>query len=196
MPGGPCVVYGTSHSAERAFPPWRTCGGAWIAALRADPNFPGPVINRSGWGRDSRWGVAQFGPRVLALRPAAVLIEFALNDAEARRRISVGESVDNLRILLDALSAAFPEARPVVMTTNPAMGKYAARRPRLPDYQAAWRAVAHERRCALADLEPVWERLHREDPARFERGLPDGLHPAPEAAGWIVPGVRAALGVS
>jgi hypothetical protein len=102
--------------------------------------------------------------------------------------------VDNLRILLDALSAAFPEARPVVMTTNPAMGKYPARRPRLPDYQAAWRAVAHERRCALADLETVWERLHRRIRRDSNAGCRTGLHPGAEAAGWIVPGVTGGAG--
>ncbi|MCX7819945.1 MAG: SGNH/GDSL hydrolase family protein [Kiritimatiellae bacterium] len=187
------VVYGSSISTERVrWAPWRACGGAWVAVLRSTrPDIE--VLNRSGWGWTSRDAVRAFGPRVLALQPDGVLIEFAINDADERRRCTLEESSDHLTTLLRALAGTNPASRAVVMIPPPPSGRYAPTRPRFSDYAAVWRRTAADHHAALADLAAGWEAFVAAHPGGESACRPDGLHPASAAADWIASVVSSAI---
>ena len=74
------------------------------------------------------------------LKPDAVFIEFAVNDAYLPYTISLADSKRNLDTMVDTMLKANPEAEIVVQTTNPvidmpdAANRHATNRPRLADY--------------------------------------------------------------
>lgn len=187
------VIYGSSISAERVrWAPWRACGGAWVAVLRAaHPDME--ILNRSGWGWISRDAVRAFGPRVLALRPTGVLLEFAINDADERRRCSVAESCANLEIMLRSLSSAHPLAGAIILLPPTPRGPYAVSRPRYTAYTAAWRHTAGAYGASVVDLDTAWQMRFSSDAAGEVVRRPDGLHLSNAVAEWVATLVHNAI---
>ena len=141
------------------------------------------VIARSG--QTVAWGAAQT-PALLAARPDVVLIEFTANDADPRRRITPARADALHGEILDALLAARPEARVLLLGMNPSFGLRGLLRLRearhLADYVARARG---DTRIGYIDLAPDWTaRIAAEGRNSV---LPDGLHPAPDAARAVIP---------
>lgn len=173
--------------------PWRVCGGAWVQKLRDRYQNTFNIINSSGWGRDSRWGLSRFKRRVLLQNPTVVLIEFAINDSDQRRGISVDESEQNLHTLLSILAELKPETRVIVMTTNVVTGRHVEHRPALEEYYQASRKAAEDLGYAVCDMAPAWRQLLEESPEKFNQFVPDGIHPGGAAAEFIFEKVDASL---
>jgi len=187
------VVYGSSLSAERVrWAPWRACGGAWVAALRAlRPDLE--LVNRSGWGWTSRDAVRAFGPRVLALQPVGVLLEFVINDADVRRHCTNESSAAHLDTLLRALAGANPGSRAAVLIPPRPLGRHARTRPQYSAYADMWRQTAAAHRAAVVDLDAAWTAQFAHDPEGEAARRPDGLHFSAAVAAWIASVVAAAL---
>jgi acyl-CoA thioesterase I len=170
-----------------------TAGDPWpdlvVERLQACVTHPLRAQRIAEGGVTSGWGLSQI-EAAIAAAPDLVLLEFAINDADLRRGLSLSDSRDNHRALLARLKEGLPEARIVLMTTNPATGLRRLLRPRLADYYALYRDLAAEMDVGLIDLYPRWLAL-----PRAAQGLTDGVHPAPDsAASVIVPVVTAYLG--
>src|SRR5689334_11756668 len=96
------VIYGTSLSKS----------GAWVPQLQAtlDTRFPGLVrlTNSARGGQHSGWGAENVETAVVALKPDAVFIEFAINDAVTRFDLSLDTVRRNLDTILDRIGTALP----------------------------------------------------------------------------------------
>ncbi|MFV0515686.1 MAG: SGNH/GDSL hydrolase family protein [Jhaorihella sp.] len=182
-PDGPLriVFLGTSLTASYGWPDrLADCAGRPLAVSR---------IARAGAASD--WGLTR-AEAVIAQRPDIVFIEFSVNDADLRHAISLHQSADNHRRLIEALRAELPGVRIVLMTMSPAHGLRRLLRPRLPAYYGLYRDLAEALDTGLLDLYPRWRALPRP-----ERQQDDGLHPAETAAArLIVPGIGAYLGLT
>ena len=168
--------------------------GEWVNAVHQyfDKQFPGLVtfINSGGSGQTSEWGVANVQPKVLAYKPDLVFVEFSVNDAATKHNISMDKSQANLDAIVKALRQQNPRVDIVLQTMNsawdspnePSHKKYASDRPHLEDYYAVYRKYAHDHNLPLVDNYPKWHELQHTDEAKFEKWLPEGLHPIPEAS--------------
>ena len=152
------------------------------AALRTCGLEVGPVTQITRPGAHSGWGRGQISA-VIAARPALVLVEFAINDADLRDGLSLKESRATHQEILQALSEAPGVGEVVLMTMSPAKGLRGALRPFLGRYYAMTRQLAMEREAGLIDLYPRWQ-AHI---ARVGAGevMPDGLHPTAEAVASV-----------
>jgi lysophospholipase L1-like esterase len=175
------VVYGTSLSIN----------GAWAKALRDyfDKEFPGQVTfaNAAQAGMHSNWGVENIQKRVLLRHPDLVFIEFSVNDAATKHKISREKSEANLDQMVKALRQQNAQVDIVVQTMNPAWDsttntakKYATDRPELESYYDVYRAYAAKNHLPLADHYPNWAKIKKDDPQRFEKEVADGIHPQSE----------------
>lgn len=131
-------------------------------------------------GATSAWGVTQI-EAVIAAIPDIVVMEFAINDADLRRGLSLTASADNHHAILTGLKQGLPEVRIVLMTTNPAFGLRRLLRPRLPAYYALYQRLAEDHNAGLIDLTPRWLAM-----PNLARELTDGLHPTDAAAMSVV----------
>ena len=190
------VVYGTSLTAA----------AEWPKALKEyfNKQFPGKVIfvNAAQSGEQSNWGVAKLQERVLSKNPDLVFVEFSVNDANTKHKISIEQSEANLNTMVKALREQNPQVDIVLMTMNtawdspdePSGKKFATDRPRLNEYYDVYRKYARERGLALVDHHSNWLKLHTEDEEKFKKWMPEGLHPIPEgslAVTW--PAIQALL---
>ena len=178
------VLYGTSL----------TIGGEWAKAVKNyfDRQFPGLVtfVNAAQSGQESNWGVTNLQKRVLARNPDLVFIEFSVNDAATKHGISLEKSEANLDTMVKAMRQQNPNVDIIVLTMNPGWDspnepshkKYASDRPHLADYYDVYRKYAHEHNLPLVDIYPLWTKLREADEDKFEKWLPEGLHPIPEAS--------------
>jgi lysophospholipase L1-like esterase len=178
------VVYGTSLTAA----------AAWPEALKEyfDRLYPGLVtfINSAQSGQHSHWGLAQLPERVLSHHPDLILLEFSVNDAATKHAISVEQSEGNLDSMVKSLRQQNPQMDIILQTMNTfwdvpndPQGKQAASdRPQLELYNDVYRQYAHEHDLPLLDHYPHWLALQREDREKFQKWLPDGSHPIPEAS--------------
>jgi acyl-CoA thioesterase I len=170
-----------------------TAGDPWpdlvVERLQACVTHPLRAQRIAEGGVTSAWGLSQI-EAAIAAAPNLLLLEFAINDADLRHGLSLEESRDNHRAMLARLKEGLPEARIILMTTNPATGLRRLLRPRLAAYYAQYRTLAAEMDVGLIDLYPRWLAL-----PRAAQGLTDGVHPAPDRAALvIVPVVTAYLG--
>jgi acyl-CoA thioesterase I len=185
---------------------------AWPGVMMGDwltPDFPGQVTFFSecvgasstamGPGGDrSLSGLGKL-PTAIAHRPDVVFIEFGTNDAYLPYNISLEESKKNLNTIIDGILAANPNTEIILQTMNSCLDqavgdKHASLRPRLAEYFQVHRNVAKERNLLLVDHYPNWLKLMTEDPARFDRLVPDRVHP--EAEGYrevLLPTLKATL---
>ena len=145
------VTYGTSLTA----------GGAWVGQLQGALNqeYPGlaKVINRGQGGMWSKWGVEHLEERVIAKKPDAVLLEFAINDAFLEYKTSTQEARTNLVNMIDRILAANSQCQVILMTMNPPIGIHSERRPKVDDYYELYRQVAKERNLLLIDHYLNWK---------------------------------------
>jgi len=185
------VAYGTSLTA----------GGAWVEQVRAAlaARFPGQVaVTNSGKGSMwSQWGVENLDERVLTLRPDAVFIEFAINDAYLPYKTSVAGARANLEEMLRRIAAALPECEVLLMTMNECVGQHREVRPRLEEYYRMYGDTSSARGLPLVDLYPSWKALLASDRAAFDACCPDGIHPnALGAQRIITPRILEAIGAA
>lgn len=131
-------------------------------------------------GAASDWGVRQVDA-IIARRPDIVFIEFSVNDADLRQRITLRESARNHRQLVRNLRAGLPEVQIVLMTMSPAHGLRRLLRPRLPSYYRLYSDLAKELETGLLNLYPRWQAMAK--PAREQR---DGLHPSEAMASQVI----------
>lgn len=172
------VSFGTSLSAADHWQP------AVAAALGDCTKVEIVTIAKAG--ANSGWAVGNLAA-LRDARPEVVLIEFSVNDASLLHGVPVGDSRANTIAILDAVVAA--QARPVLMTMNPAHGLHGLSRPFLGDYYRLYRDLAAERQVTLVDIEPSW--LSR---GGLAAAIPDGVHPTAEAAIAVTaPAVTAVL---
>ena len=169
-----------------------TAGSPWpdgvAEALAACVMHPVRALRFAQGGATSAWGEAQIGA-VIAAVPDIVVMEFAINDADVRRGLSLAASADNHGAILSSLQQDLPGVRIVLMTTNPALGLRRLLRPRLPAYYALYHRLAAEHNTGLIDLTPRWLAV-----PGLAQDLTDGLHPTEAAAiSVVVPVVTAHL---
>jgi acetyl esterase/lipase len=184
------VAYGTSLTA----------GGAWVGQLREalDARWPGlaTVVNSGESSMWSKWGVEQLDERVIAKKPDAVLIEFAINDALRDSKIPVAAARANLVTMIERILAAKPETEVILMTMNPPVGMHLKWRPAIADYYEMYRSVARERGLRLIDHAANWAAILADDRARFDRYIPDGVHPETEGCREVItPALLKSLGI-
>ena len=165
------VTYGTSLTA----------GGAWVGQLQGelDRRFPGlaKVVNSGAGAMWSKWGVDNLEARVVEKQPDAVLIEFAINDAFLEYKTSPEEARKNLEQMIDRILKARFECQIVLMTMNPPISVHLERRPKVDDYYDVYRQVAKDRKLLLIDHNANWKKVLQADAARFNKLVPDGIHP-------------------
>lgn len=168
------TILGTSLTARYDWP--EALALALTQCLDKPPEIT--VIAMSGAASD--WGVGQVG-RVVASTPDIVLIEFGINDADLRHRISLRVSADLHRQLVSELRAGLPDIAIALMTTNPAYGLRRVIRPRLARYYAQYVVLADKLDLGLVDIYPRWLAL----PRRTQGLAADGLHPEQEVASAV-----------
>jgi len=163
----------------------------WPARLSDCADQPISVSRVARAGAASDWGVRQ-ADTIVAKRPDIIIIEFSVNDADLRHRISLRESARNHRDLIRSLRAELPEVRIVLMTMSPAHGLRRLLRPRLPAYYRLYRDLAEELDTGLLDIYPRWLAV-----PRAAREQQDGLHPSQTmAAQMILPALGSYLGLA
>ena len=168
------VFMGTSLSARV---PWPDLVIARLAECGAAPLRARRIAEG---GVTSAWALSRI-EAVIAAAPELVLLEFAINDADLRHGLSLGTSRDNHRVLISRLKQGLPEARIILMTTNPATGLRRLLRPRLAAYYALYRELAVELDVGLIDLYPRWLAVRN-----LTQSFTDGLHPTEAAALSVV----------
>ena len=185
------VAFGTSLTAV----------GAWVDQLRAvlDQQFPGQatVINGAQGGANSDWGRESLDERVLAHKPDTVLIEFSVNDANARRNTSVEHAKENLENMIERILAANPDGEIILQVMNPPVAHTKTARPEIAAYDQMYRDVAAARGFRLIDHGPAWQELLKTDPRTFLLCSPDTIHPLRSGSLKVsTPVVVAALGLA
>jgi len=183
------VTYGTSLTA----------GGAWVKQLQQalDEKFPGQatVINSGQGSKWSQWGVENLDERVIAKKPDAVFIEFAINDAFLDYKTSVEQARSNLENMIGRILASKPDTEIILMTMNPPWGVQLSRRPQVADYYQMYRDVAKDRKLMLIDNYANWLRV-QEDNALFKKLIPDLVHPNAEGSTQVTtPAILKTLGI-
>lgn len=165
------VTFGTSLTAI----------GAWVDqfATVLEQSYPGQakVINGAQGGANSDWGVKSLDQKVLQHKPDTVLIEFAVNDAVAKRKTSVEHARNNLEQLVERILKSNPDTEIILQVMNVPIGHTRTGRPNLEAYNQMYRDVAKERGYQLIDHWPNWQKLLDEDPLRFVAYNPDTIHP-------------------
>jgi peptidoglycan/xylan/chitin deacetylase (PgdA/CDA1 family)/lysophospholipase L1-like esterase len=189
------VVYGTSLTIK----------GEWTKALSGyfDKQFPGLVTfhNNTKAGMRSDWGVANLQEKVLAEKPDLVFIEFSINDAATKHNISMEKSQSNLDSIVKALRRQNPEVDIVLQTMNLAWDsprvpekKYGSERSTLESYFEVYRRYARNNQLPLVDHYPNWLKIEMEEPERYQKMVPDGIHPSSTSSATIIwPAVEALL---
>ena len=170
------VTLGTSLTGGT----WR-----WVTVMKdwLDADFPGLVtIHNLGVGASASshppgQGGLDTVKRCAELKPDAVFIEFAVNDAFLPFKISLEDSKRNLNTMVDTVLAANPGAEVVVQITSPVLDVHAADRPRLAEYCEGYREVARRRGLILVDNYPNWLKLLESGRDQFLKRVPDGIHP-------------------
>jgi acyl-CoA thioesterase I len=174
------VAYGTSLTASAAWP------AGLQQQLRGRFGRKVQVVNAAGNGMDSRWGLANLAERVLKEKPAAVLIEFTVNDALGQSKLSPRESAANLTEMIRRIRGCQPPCEVIVMIMNPPTGQALAKRAQIRRYESGYRSVAQRESCSLVDFSPLWRRMMAQEPARWQRYAPDGLHPTAAAGDEVI----------
>ncbi len=161
-----------------------TAGDPWpdlvAERLQKCTHHPVRALRFAQGGATSVWGLTQV-EAVIAAAPDMVLMEFAINDADLRRGLSLAGSRDAHRAILARVKQGLPKAQVVLLTTNPALGLRRLLRPRLPAYYALYHRLAVDHWTGLVDLTPRW--LAMPD---MVQALTDGLHPSPKATAEVV----------
>lgn len=135
-------------------------------------------------GETSSWGITTLD-RLVDLQPDALVVEFTINDADLRRRVSVSESRANHVTIIEAARQANPDVEILLLTLNRGYGLRGLLRPRLQRYEAQYAALATELGTGALDLGDAWQAARDGDGSEI---LPDGLHPTSGAARSVITG--------
>lgn len=156
---------------------------------RCHPEAQVQVTRVAGPGMGSDWALKQLD-RVVQSQPDLILMEFAINDADAHDGVSLSSSRAQHHAVIQYLQAQIPEATILLMTMSPAQGLRGWIRPRLGRYYALYAELADEFGLGLVDHHARWQARPPQT-----RGLGnDGLHPDPAvAANVILSGLMQAL---
>jgi lysophospholipase L1-like esterase len=184
------VAYGTELTAK----------GAWVVQLQEtlDLSYPGlaQVVNCGKENMWSQWGDFNVKKRVVEEEPDLVFIEFSMNDAVSKYRVSVDQAQKNLESIMDKIIKANESCEIVLLIMNPPAGKQATLRPELEAYNQMVRDLAKARNIQLIDLYPAWKKLLDEDIRQFAQYVPDGLIPNEEGCQkFIIPALIENLGI-
>lgn len=133
-------------------------------------------------GAPSSWGLANVTD-VIALKPDVVLIEFYANDAAINRLTLPRNSSATFGATLSQLRDGLPQARIIMQIMNPISGIAGFVRPFLRHYIDAHIQQTLLYGGEIIDYTSRWTSLSSEELAA---SIPDGLHPAAEAASRIV----------
>jgi lysophospholipase L1-like esterase/predicted esterase len=188
------IVYGTSV----------TIRGQWANEMDNyfENHYPGQVtfINAAKSGMHSNWGVENLQERVLDKHPDLVFIEFAINDAASKHGISTADCRRNLDMMVKALQQQNLQMEIVLQTMNPAWDSpavpksFASDRPHLEEYYDVYRSYAQMNNLALVDNYPVWKKIMDQEPQRYKKMVPDGIHPDSSSSAEIAwPQIKALL---
>jgi acyl-CoA thioesterase-1 len=172
------TVLGTSLSSAGRYQ-WPDVVGARLSTRIGRPVEISRVTQS---GATSAWGAGQIN-RVLKTNPDVVLVEFAVNDADARHLLTVGDSVARHERILTALKSGGHEPVVVLLTMNPAFGPRAWVRPFLSRYYEEYVGLSQRADTGLVDLFARWGVLPE---AAYE--MHDGLHPSDSAATHVIVG--------
>lgn len=189
------VTYGTSLTA----------GGKWFGPVKEiiDQKFPGQLtyFNGAASGRESRWGLKMLDQNIIAHKPDTVFIEFSINDAVARFKLSTDESRKNMTEMLDRIKKALPNCEIILQITNPVVGKPKgdySERVNQTAYEQIYRDLAKQRGLLLIDNAPAWQKILKDQgEAAYLKLVTDGVHPT--AAAWkevVVPTVLKTIGLA
>ena len=168
------VFMGTSLTAGTPWP------DAVIAQLEVCLKHPMRAFRIAQGGATSAWGLAQI-EKVVASAPDLVILEFAINDADLRRGLSLRQSRDNHLGMILRLQQGLPDARIILMTTNPAAGLRRLLRPRLAAYYALYSDLAEQQTVGLIDMYPRWQAR-----PSLAQDLMDGVHPSAASATLVI----------
>jgi lysophospholipase L1-like esterase len=179
-----------------------TKGGAWVPQMKdlLEQKYPNlaKVVNL---GRDASSTAAPKGrcgldmvKAVVAAKPDAVFIEYGMNDCYLRYEITPAQSAKNLNTIIDTILAANPQTEVILQTMNSCKDYpeknppwlHASNRPKLADYYQIQRDIARKRNLRLIDHYPAWLAVMNNDPARFDKLVPDRIHPNAEGAREII----------
>jgi acyl-CoA thioesterase I len=131
------------------------------------------VVAKSG--ATSRWGLAQT-PKLIADGIDVLLMEFAANDSNLRRFVSLSESRSNHEEIIRAVRKAHPSAKIFLVAVSPTWGPRGFLiRPWLERYYALYAQLAETEGVDFIDARPRW------DMSTIRETVPDGLHPTPQA---------------
>lgn len=172
-----------------------TAGGPWVPMLQLwfNSRYKGlvTVVNSGGSGQHSGWGIASVQAKVVDKQPDLVFIEFGINDAHVKFKLTVAQARANLDGIIKAIRAGNPKADIVLQTMNVALdvkGKTSGTdRPKLVEFYSNYTACAAEQKLSLLDHHPLWRTLAETDAKTFLTYAPDGLHPNKagiEAIAW------------
>ncbi len=179
-----------------------TKGGNWVPQMKdlLEQKYPNlaKVVNL---GRDASSTAAPKGrcgldmvKAVVAAKPDAVFIEYGMNDCYLRYQITPEQSATNLNTIIDTILAASPQTEVILQTMNSCKDYpeknppwlHASNRPKLADYYQIHRDIARKRNLRLIDHYPAWLAVMNNDPARFDKLVPDRIHPNAEGAREII----------
>jgi lysophospholipase L1-like esterase len=179
-----------------------TKGGNWVPQMKdlLEQKYPNlaKVVNL---GRDASSTAAPKGrcgldmvKAVVAAKPDAVFIEYGMNDCYLRYEITPEQSAKNLNTIIDTILAANPQTEVILQTMNSCKDYpeknppwlHASNRPKLADYYQIQRDIARKRNLRLIDHYPAWLAVMNNDPARFDKLVPDRIHPNAEGAREII----------
>jgi lysophospholipase L1-like esterase len=156
-----------------------------------ETNYPGlaTVLNSGASGKNSDFGVANLKRLVIDKKPDALLIEYGINDCVERFDLSVEKAESNLLTIVNQTLASYPDCEIILMTMTPG-DKYepghTSYRKNIQAYYAMYRRVAQDRGYRLIDHYSSWMALQTNDVARFNRYVPDTIHPRTEGNEIVV----------
>lgn len=139
------------------------------------------LINASRWGANSRWALKHIRSDVLRHRPDVIVIEFAINDADIRHEMSIGESEKNTETMIELAIDDNVDCQIWLMTSHVPSRRHKRLRPNLTDYYDMYKVLAKRNRLGLIDLYRIWGPA---PPAR--RYMPDGIHTNSAAAKEVI----------
>lgn len=184
------VIMGTSLTARYDWP--ALVVAAVNQCLSDQAHAPVELTLIAKAGETSTWGLGQVAALTQAA-PDILWLEFTINDADVRRRVSLSEALANHTALIAAARRAHPNVTIGLLSLNTALGPRAWLRPRLRAHMAQYDDMAAaDPGVHRIDTGPAWSAaLASRDSATL---LPDGLHPTVQAAQTInVPPLTDAL---
>ncbi|MBW7858151.1 MAG: SGNH/GDSL hydrolase family protein [Leptonema sp. (in: Bacteria)] len=177
QPSATVVFYGTSLTAESVWP------NVLIQELEKKTESKIKLINSAMSGQNSKWGALNLQSRVISKLPNIVFIEFAINDAHRRYKLSTNDTKRNFNFMILQIKRQLPKCQIVLMTMSDAKGVAESNRQyKIADYYQSVVDVAHLHQVMLIDLYPNWIRLRQQNQMLYDQYMPDGLHPTDIAA--------------